>query len=96
MDESIYFYKSFYCMDGDSNHKSATAVQSQSVAQCWKMILIGTGSLSELDVNSTDDNQPRKTPAVGSQPGSILTFQGVLLNHYSLTNRERIIHVHAQ
>ena len=78
MDESIYFYKTLYYINGDANNKPATAVQSQSVArsQCWKAVLIGTGSLSAPDVNSTENNQlqPRKNPAVGSQPGPILTF----------------------
>ena len=38
-----------------------------------------TGSLSARDVNSTDNNQPPKKGAAGSQPGSILTFWDLLL-----------------
>ena len=46
-------------------------------------VQIRTGSLSAPDVNSTDDNQPWKKPTVGSQPGSILTFQDLCLTMYT-------------
>ena len=42
-------------------------------SQCWTTVSTRTGSLSAPDVNSTDNNQPWKKPAVGFQPRSILT-----------------------
>ena len=49
----------FLRMDGESNDKPM-AMQSWSVArsQHWTTLLIRTGSLSALDVNSTGNNQP--------------------------------------
>ena len=41
------------------------------------------GLLSAPDVNSTNNNQPWKKPAVGSRPGSIFAFQDLHLNHYT-------------
>ena len=43
------------------------------------LTLTRTGSLGAPDVNSTNNNQPWKKPAVGSRPGSILAFQDLRL-----------------
>ena len=60
-------------------------VQNRSVAKLQIILLlffllITTRSLGAPDVNSIDNNQSwKKKPAVGSQPGSILTFQNLRL-----------------
>ena len=99
MDESIYIYKSFYCMDGDSNHKSATEVQSHSVArsQCWKTVLIWTGSLSAPDVNALSTTiNPEKSLLWDPNQGPSSPSKELCLTSTALQTEKRTIHVHAQ
>ena len=61
--------------------QTTIAMQSRLMArsQRWT-VSIRAGLLSAPDVNSTDNNQPWKKPAVGSQPRSIPHLQGLTLN----------------
>ena len=58
--------------------------RSMSRSQCWTTVSKSTGSLSAPDINSTGSIQPWKKPAVGSRPKSILTFQDLRFNQYTI------------
>ena len=69
---------------GDSSDKpKAMPSRSMTRSQFWTTVSIRTGSLSAPDVHSTHNNQPWEKPAVGSQPGSVLTFQNLRNNQYT-------------
>ena len=71
-------------MDGDSNDKP-TAMQSRSVARShhWTTVSIGTGSLSVPNVNSTNDNQPRKRACCGTTTRVHPHLPRLMLNQYT-------------
>ena len=60
---------------GDSNDKPmAMQLRLMTRSQCWTRVSKRIGSLSAPDVNSTNNNQPWKTPAIASRAANQVVY----------------------